>query len=153
MKWSFHSSSPDFSAFELIGENSHKIVCKFNSNEGILRLRFDGHYSVFMFENTQLINRKFSITNVYGSEVGTVTRNLWHENTGIISLNHSLPHKLTYKINVFSSSIEVSEKGVKSICELHSLPDVGRELHFIPVLIALAWTQIINSNFKLEIAA
>ena len=152
MNWNVQLPSTDFSVYELVSEDGRKVVCKYNRSQGTIRLRYDGHYGVFMIEKDQLINRKFALSNVYGSEIGTVTKNLWHENTGSIAFNNPF-HKLNYKIDAYSSFIEVSEKGANNICEIESIPHPGREQHYFPILIALAWTQLVNAGVKMEIAA
>ncbi len=149
MNWTVQLPANDFSAYEFSSDSGKKIVCKYNRSQGSLRLRSDDHYGVFMIDGEQLINRKFVLSNVYGSEVGTVIKNLWHENTGHIIFNHPT-HKLHYKIDSYSSFIEISDKVINHFCELNSIPHPGREEHYMPVLISLAWMQLVSSGVGLE---
>ncbi len=149
MKWNVQLTTNDLSAFEFTSEDGKKLLSKYNRKQGSFRMKLNENYGVFLAETTQLSHRKFVISNVYGSEIGVVTKNLWHENTGNILLTQS-GKKLHYKIDTFSSFMEINSEGSTQFCDFKNIPHPGRELHYMPILIALAWLYSVPAKQKLE---
>ena len=150
MKWIVEFTNSDHNSYEFLSADGRRFLCKFNRNQGSMRLKFADHFSVFLVDSHQLINRKILLSNVYGSEVGVLTKNLWKENSGQISLDEPY-HKINYKIDSYSSFIELSEGSQTDICEFGPLPHPGRSEHFMPLVIAMAWMQSITANYKVEL--
>ena len=152
MKWTVQVSSNDFSAYHFTAADGKNFTCKLNRSQGSFRMKSNENYGVVFIDISHLTHRKFVLLNVYGSEIGIVTKNLWHENTGNIILNQS-GKKLQYKIDTYSSFIEINCEGVTYYCDLQNIPHPGREMHYMPILIALAWMQTVPAAHKMESAA
>lgn len=151
MKWNVQLSPNDFSAYEFTSEEGRKLFSKYNRNQGSFRMKCNEQYGVLLAETTQLNHRKFTLSNVYGSEIGMLTKNLWHENTGNIMLTQS-GKKLHYKIDTYSSFIEINCEGAIQYCDLKNIPHPGREMHYMPILIALGWLYSVPITQKMESA-
>lgn len=152
MKWNVLLSPNDFSAYQFTSVDGKEFICKFNKSQGSFRMKYNDLYGVVLADTHQLFHRKFVLTNVYGSEIGLVTKNLWHENTGTVVFNHT-GKKINYKIDSYSSFIEITIDNTIHFCEIKNLPHPGRELHYMPVLIALAWMHSVPAAHKMESAA
>ena len=153
MKWNVQLPVNDFSGYQFLSADGKNFGLKYNRSHGSLRLKFKDQYGVFLVENEHLLHRKFVLTNVYGSVIATVLKNLWHENAGYITF-HQNAHKITYKIDTYSSLLEITDGSITHICELQTIPHPGREVHYMPILIALAWMQNTHAEIiKVEVAA
>lgn len=149
MNWKLKLPGNDFAVYEFVSDNGETFSCKHNISSGSLRLKYRDYHSVFIVDKDNFANRKVVLTNVYGSEVGTVIKNLWRENTGHIILNDP-GHKINYSIDTRSSIIEVTEYDAIDTCDLKGIPHPGRHEHYVPVLIALAWINEILSSKKIK---
>lgn len=152
MNWNVTLLVNELSCYEFVAEDGKIFICKFNSNNGTLRIKFKSYHAVIVTDIHHLFNRKYSLHNVYGSEIGLVTKNMWHENTGNIHFNHS-SKKINYKIDHFSSLIEITIDHQIITCNLSQLPHPGKEKHFTPVLLALSWIVSVPKILELETAA
>lgn len=152
MKWNVQLCADDFSAYGFVAADGNMFSCKYNRGQGSIRMKYNEHHGVLHVDSNHIIHRKFGLSNVYGSEIGMVTRNLWHENTGHIIFNEPA-NKLNYKIDSYSSLIQISGNGTEHICELQNLPHPGRESHYMPIVIALAWMHNVPTGMKVENAS
>lgn len=149
MNWKVKGQGNDYSLYEFVSPGGDSFSCKFNTVKGTLRLHYQQHHSVFLVDKSNLLNRKFAIANVYGSEIAIVTKSLWRENTGTVVFNE--PYKqLTFKIDSRLSLIEVTVGDSTHSCDLNEIPHPGREEHYMPVLISLSWLLSISISDKLK---
>ena len=151
MKWILNLPGNDFSVYEFTSDSGASFICKHNKAQGSLRLRFQEQHSVFFIDENQLVNRKISLSNAYGSEIALLTKNLWRENTGALVFNGN-PEKIQYKIDTHSSTIEITKGTTVINCDLNIIPHPGREEHFITVIIAMSWLQSVNEISQEKVA-
>lgn len=149
MKWKLTLPGNDLSVYEFASSDGSKFSCKHNISSGSLRLKHQDFHSVFNVDPNTFSNRKVVLSNVYGSEVATVTKNVWRENTGQIVFSET-KQKLSYSIDPRSSFMELNEGNNVHICDFGAIPHPGREEHYIPVLIALAWISSILCKEKIK---
>ena len=143
MRWTLQLPGNDFSVYNFASDSGEYFTCKHNPSQGSFRLKAGEHHGVFYVDEQQLINRKITLANPYGSEIATITKNIWKENTGIVVFDHSA-EKIAYLVDAHASTIEVTKGDQMHICDLNKVSHPGRELHFIPVIIALSWLQSLN---------
>jgi hypothetical protein len=141
MKWKLHVRTSDFSEYELIAANGDKIVFKYNRLQEILRLRFHDQHAVYSLDHVNFEARKFTLKNIYGSEIGSVTKALWNERSGYISFD-GLLEKISYRINSDHTSLKIfTDHAEEATCEIN--PTSSRELMML-VLISLSWNLSIG---------
>jgi hypothetical protein len=105
-------------------------------------MRFNDNYGVFVIDEGSFAARKFAIRNVYGSEIGTVSKGSWRETSVSVSLN-DLAEKVMYEIDKKELTINIATATSKKN-EIISLKEKGDE-HFMLVIIAFSWMQSVTA--------
>lgn len=149
MKWTLQVRTSDFSEYELISAEGDKIVYKYNRSQQILRLRFNDQHAVFFFDDVNFSARKYSLKNIYGSEIGSVTKGLWNERSGHVRLDEN-PEKISYKINSDFTSLIVNGHKSEATCEINAATLSGAEEQMMLVLISLAWKLSVGATNELD---
>jgi hypothetical protein len=104
-------------------------------------MRFNEHYGVYVLDEGSFAARKFAIRNVYGSEIGTVSKGSWRETTGTLVLNDD-SEKFSYQVNSKDSTIAITSSSIKSEIKVF---DAEAEENFMLALIAFSWMQSVSS--------
>ncbi|HEX8334406.1 MAG TPA: hypothetical protein VF622_17415 [Segetibacter sp.] len=142
MNWTLQPSGNHTTEFELIADDGQKITFKYSRIQQSIRMRFNEHYGVYVLDEGSFIARRFAIRNVYGSEIGAVSKGSWRETSGHLILNE-LSEKVNYQINTRSSLIEISTG--TSIKVQIGLIDKPTEENYLLALIVFSWMQSVSA--------
>jgi hypothetical protein len=142
MNWTLQPSGNHTTEFELIADDGTKISFKYSRTQQSIRMRFNEHYGVYVLDEGSFIARKFAIRNVYGSEIGTVSKGSWRETTGALVLD-DLDKQVNYQINTKSSSVEINSG--TSIKVDVGLSDRADEENYLLALIVFSWMQSVSA--------
>ena len=152
MNWKLQLPGNDFSAYEFTSTSGAQLSCKYNRAAGSLRLRLGDHHAVFFVDELQLANRKIIVNNAYGSEIALLTKNLWKENSGTVSFDAN-SSKIHYKIDSHNYLVEITRDNNVNHCDLNNIPHPGKEQHFIPVILAMAWVESLVTKEQVKLSA
>lgn len=139
MKWTLQSSASN-SEFELISADGKKVKFKYSRTQQSIRMRFDENHGVYVLDEGWFGARKFSIRNVYGSEIGTVSKALWKEASGTLLLN-DVHEKINYRFNSKVSIVDVREGSM--VTDTIAIADGKAEENYMLALIVFSWKQSI----------
>lgn len=119
MKWILTSSKQaTIREYQLMDENSSKVVAKINPLHKSVRISCDNQHRLFFVEQVSSFAGKYIYNNEYGMEVGCMTTDKLFKSDGIILLdetkyfyrqqNNSLPGLLIYERGKFQPLFDCS---------------------------------------------
>lgn len=144
MKWILSNSGPNTSAYEMVREDGSKIVFKYSHSQQSIRMRYNDHYGVYVLDEGGLAGKKIAIRNVYGSEIGMVTKNLLRTTSGSVFFNDS-PEIINYVISADQSLIEINGDTSISIAITGSIAESTYELHLLTSIV-FSWMRFAASD-------
>jgi len=139
MNWILQSPGKA-SEFELTSEDGQIIKFKYSHNQQSIRMRYNEHYGVYLLDDDSFVSRKFAIRNVYGSEIGTLSKGLWRENTGTLFFNE-VTDKINYHIDQKQSAIQVFT-GIREKDTI-AIADGNVDENYMLSLIVYSWVKLI----------
>ena len=126
----------------MTSDDGQKVKFKYSRNQQSIRMRYNENYGVYVLDEGCFDARKFAIRNVYGSEIGQVSKGLWRETTGTLTLN-DVPGKIIYQIDVKKTLIEI-RTGSDEKYVIH-ITDGNFEENFMLSLIVFSWMQAVSA--------
>lgn len=146
MTWILQSPMTLPGAYRLVSSNSEVISFKYSQSQQTIRMQFGEHYGIFVLDGGSLTSPKFLIRNVYGSEIGSVTKGKRIENTGTLQLNEA--SKFYYSVNTKRNLLEVTSHrlGIVNI-ELDNASDEN----ILLALMVFGWMQTATSTVLLPV--
>lgn len=146
MNWTLQSDESS-SEYEMISDDGQKVRFKYSRSQQSVRMRFDGNYGVYVLDEGCFEARKFAIRNVYGSEIGHVSKGLWRETSGTITLD-DITGKVNYQIDTKNALLQIQTGSVQST--IYIVDGKNEENYFLS-LIVLAWMQAVSVVHTSEI--
>jgi hypothetical protein len=107
LKWILNNSGSNISEYQMTCEDGNRIVFKYSLSQQTIRMRCNEHYGVFVLDEGGFISKKISIRNIYGSEIGAITKSLLRETSGYMLLD-DFPHKINYIFSSKNSLVELA---------------------------------------------
>jgi hypothetical protein len=146
MNWTLQSTGNPLE-FVLLSDDNQKAVFKYSPIQQSIRMRFNEHFGVYVLDEGSFVAKKFSIRNIYGSEIGNVTKGSWRVTSGTLVLD-DVPENFTYSINADNSLIEITHRSfVKN--EVKVSGTIGEENYFL-ALIVFSWMQSVTAAHLAE---
>ncbi|WP_207492092.1 hypothetical protein [Aridibaculum aurantiacum] len=137
MNWNFEVSPGHIPEYRLHSSEGTQLMFKYNSQQQSIRMKFNNYQGVYLLGDAGISARKFPLLNVYGSEIGTVSKSVINPLQGTIYLEDH--YKITYKINPQQSSVELRYKEQVNVCQLGGEWNKAYEALGLITAIALSW--------------
>lgn len=141
MKWTLQSNAGNPSEFQLVSATGNQLTFKYSATQHSIRMHFNEHYGVYVIDEGSFDARKFVIRNIYGSPIGTITKEPWRGISGQLILD-GLKAKVNYQLHKKDQSIEI-EAGLKTSTIV--LGNDNNEQYML-ALIVYAWMQSVTAT-------
>jgi hypothetical protein len=136
------------SEFELISDDAKRVAFKYSRTQHSIRMRFNDHYGVYVLDEGSLSTRKFSIRNIYGSEIGTVKKGAWRETIGTLHLDGGA-EKFSYEIIAKDCLVNISSSTSAKPYIINV--DSASEENYMLALIVFSWMQSVSKSQVAEV--
>ena len=151
MKWTFQVSPHNISEYLITSSEGKMLSFKYSQLQRSIRMKYNDHRAVYMLDNKGFSAKKTFLKNVYGSEIGTISKSMLREHTGTVTLNDSL-FRLDYKIGVAKHTIDISNEKISSTCHFSEGWNKEQGEMYMIAMIVLSWMYSVQTLEQVSVA-
>ena len=149
MQWILNNSGSNVSDYQMTCDDGNRIVFKYSRSQQTIRMRCNEHYGVFVLDEGSFTSKKISIRNIYGSEIGALTKSLLRESSGYILLD-DFPQKNHYIISSGKGIIELANNTTIFI-DVTKKQDSNINETYLLSLIVFSWLQSVTADTTVRV--